>query len=309
MKYKDWLEEWLTLYVHPGVKEKTYQNYSNMVRLYILPQLGEYELENLSATALQQFIVELSQHGNIRTGKGLAASSVGLVITLLQKSLRFAVAIGKTPVQHTDHIQRPKIAEKKVECFSAAEQKKIEKAVLQKPESKQLGILLCLYTGLRIGELLALRWTDIDFQKGLLFVCQSCRDSYENGVFVKTTDTPKTASSTRVIPLPKQLVPYLKTLKKHSKSNYVVANGEKDISIRSYQKTFEVLLRNLGIPHKGFHALRHTFATRALECGMDVKTLSEILGHKNPNVTLSHYAHSMLEHKTAMMNKIGKLLQ
>lgn len=78
--------------------------------------------------------------------------------------------------------------------------------------------------------------------------------------------------------------------------------------IRSYQKTFEVALRKLDIPHKGFHSLRHTFATRALECGMDVKTLSEILGHKNPMITLNRYAHSMLEHKRDMMNRIGKLL-
>jgi integrase len=79
--------------------------------------------------------------------------------------------------------------------------------------------------------------------------------------------------------------------------------------MRSYQRTFESLLIKLNIPHKGFHALRHTFATRALECGMDVKTLSEILGHKNPTITLNRYVHSLLEHKTEMMNRLGKLLQ
>ena len=79
--------------------------------------------------------------------------------------------------------------------------------------------------------------------------------------------------------------------------------------LRSYQKTFERLLKRESIPHKGFHALRHTFATRALECGMDVKMLSEILGHKNATITLNRYAHSLLEHKQEMMNKLGKLLQ
>ena len=97
-------------------------------------------------------------------------------------------------------------------------------------------------------------------------------------------------------------------MKKKSKCEFVIADGEKPVFIRSYQRTFELLLKKLKLPHKGFHSLRHTFATRALECGMDVKSLSEILGHKNPTVTLNRYAHSLLEHKTAMMNRLGKLL-
>ena len=101
----------------------------------------------------------------------------------------------------------------------------------------------------------------------------------------------------------------LKSIKKRSKSEYVVANGPNPVCVRSYQRSFTLLLRKLKIPHKGFHALRHTFATRALECGMDVKTLSEILGHKNATVTLNRYVHSLMEHKQEMMNKVGKLLQ
>ena len=80
------------------------------------------------------------------------------------------------------------------------------------------------------------------------------------------------------------------------------------VFVRAYQRSFEICLKNLGIPHKGFHALRHTFATRAIECGMDVKTLSEILGHKNATVTLNKYVHSFMEHKKEMMNKLGRML-
>ena len=97
-------------------------------------------------------------------------------------------------------------------------------------------------------------------------------------------------------------------MKKQSKSDYVIENKGTAVFMRSYQRTFELLLKRLNIPHKGFHALRHTFATRALECGMDVKTLSEILGHKNATITLNRYAHSLWEHKSEMMNKLGKLL-
>ena len=97
-------------------------------------------------------------------------------------------------------------------------------------------------------------------------------------------------------------------MKRKAKNQYVISNGEKPLMVRSYQRSFERLLKRLQIPHKGFHSLRHTFATRALEIGVDVKTLSEILGHKNANVTLQRYAHSMPEHKKEVMNKIGKLL-
>ena len=111
-----------------------------------------------------------------------------------------------------------------------------------------------------------------------------------------------------MIPLPKQLLPKLKSIKKSSDSDFVVSADGNAVSVRSYQRSFELLLKRQNIAHRGFHSLRHTFATRALECGMDVKTLSEILGHKNPTVTLNRYAHSLLEHKTAMMNRLGKLL-
>ena len=119
---------------------------------------------------------------------------------------------------------------------------------------------------------------------------------------------PKTQSSIRTIPIPKQLIPYLREIKENSHSTYVVSNGTKQISNRSYQRSFSLLLKKLSIPHRGFHSLRHTFATRALECGMDVKTLSEILGHKSPTVTLNRYAHSLMDHKKELMNKLGNSL-
>lgn len=171
------------------------------------------------------------------------------------------------------------------------------------------GIIFCLYTGLRIGELLALKWEDIDLQKSIFTVNKTCMDSWENGKYVKLLEIPKTETSNRVVPIPKQLLSKIRDLKKIANSEYFVCGRSKYGSqVRSYQKTFEKLLIKLKIPHKGFHSLRHTFATRALEIGMDIKTLSEILGHKNSTVTLNRYAHSLLEHKTDMMNKLGKLL-
>lgn len=309
MKYQEWLISWLENYIQPSSKQRTFARYSEIVNQHIIPKLGEAEITELTPFALQCFVRELLNSGNLKNNKGLSPNSVNAIITVIQNSLRTAYGLGYVDAYIADKIKRPKTEEKKITSFTAVEQKKIEQAVLKHKKIKMFGILLCLYTGLRIGELLALEWTDIDFAKCELSVNKTCYDGKNaDGSFCRITDKPKTQTSQRIIPLPKQLVPLLRDIRKKTDSKYIVSNGDKIISIRSYQKTFSSLLKKLDISHKGFHAIRHTFATRALECGMDVKTLSEILGHKNPTITLNRYVHSLMEHKKEMMNKIGKLL-
>ena len=305
MKYIDWLIQWLENYIRLSVKVRTYERYRLIIENHIKDKLGNIELGALTPLVLQPFITELLQRGNKMTGKGLSANTVNAVISVIQSSLKTAHLLGLTKAYTADKLKRPKLKEKPVECFTFAEQKHIEQAVLNGKKDKLYGIILCLYSGLRIGELMALQWSDIDFTKGILTVSKSCHDS-KNGLII---DEPKTVTSRRMIPLPKQLLPILKLWKKRSGSPFVVSSNGKPILVRSYQRSFELLLKKLNISHKGFHSLRHTFATRAIECGMDVKTLSEILGHKNPTVTLNRYAHSLMEHKTDMMNKLGRLLQ
>lgn len=304
MKYIDWLIQWLENYIRPSVKVRTYERYRLIIGQHIKDKIGSMELNDLSPFILQQFITELLQSGNRKTGKGLSANSVNAVISVIQGSLKTAHLLGLTTEYTADKLKRPMLKEKPVECFTLTEQKNIEQAILNGKKDKLYGISLCLYSGLRIGELMALQWSDIDFTKGILTISKSCHDG-KDGLVI---DEPKTTTSRRVIPLPRQLLPILKGIKKRSNSPFVVSTNGKPVSVRSYQRSFELLLKKLKIPHKGFHSLRHTFATRAIECGMDVKTLSEILGHKNPTVTLNRYAHSLMEHKADMMNKLGKLL-
>lgn len=308
MKYKEWLDVWFANYIEPSSKTKTRERYSEIIEKHLKVKLGEYELEELSPIVIQKYITELMQSGNLTTGKGLAANSVNGIITVIQNSLKLAYTLGELKEYTADKIKRPKTKEKEVSCFSLAEQKKIEQAALSNKKRKFIGIVICLYSGLRIGELLALTWADIDFTKGTLTVNKTCHDGRdENGKLCRITDTPKTTSSRRTIPIPKQLLSLLKEHKKKSNSQYVVSSNGNGITVRSYQRSFELLQKRLGIERKGFHSLRHTFATRALECGMDVKTLAEILGHKNATVTLNRYAHSLMEHKQDMMNKLGKI--
>ncbi len=308
MKYTDWLKIWLDNYIQPNTKERTFIRYAQLIRTHIIPKIGDTEINDLAPVALQSFVTELLHSGNAKTGKGLSANFVNMVISVIQNSLKTAQLVGVVTEYAANKIKRPKTKEKQVECFSCREQKKMENYILTYKKDKLFGVVLCLYTGLRIGELLALTWDDIDFAKGLLFVSKTCHDGNDGINHVRIIDSPKTVHSRRVIPLPKQILPLLKGVKKRSECKYIVADGDKPVFVRSYQRTFELLLKKLNIPHKGFHSLRHTFATRAMECGIDVKTLSEILGHKNPTVTLNRYAHSLLEHKAAMMNRLGKLL-
>ena len=308
MKYGIWLDEWFRNYIQPSSKIKTCERYSEIIEKHLKVKLGEYELDELTPLVLQRYVTELLRSGNIVTGKGLAANSVNGIITVIQNSLKLAYTLGELKEYTADKIKRPKTKEKEVSCFTLPEQKKIEQAVLTSKKPKLFGIVLCLYSGLRIGELLALEWSDIDFNKGTIAINKTCHDGRdENGKLCRIIDTPKTTSSKRTIPIPRQLLPLLKDHKKKSNSQYVVSSDGHGITVRSYQRSFELLQKRLGIERKGFHSLRHTFATRALECGMDVKTLSEILGHKNATVTLNRYAHSMMEHKKEMMNKLGKI--
>lgn len=309
MQYRKWLNHWLENYIQPSVKQRTYTRYTELVNQHIAPSLGELDLSELAPTVLQRFITEQMNSGNLITGRGLAPNSVNAIITVIQGSIKTAYELGYMSDYTADKIKRPKAHEKKVECFCLAEQKKIEGYIMSQKKPKLLGIIICLYTGLRIGELLALEWVDINFTRNELCVNKTCHDGKDkNEVFTRITDSPKTLSSIRTVPIPRQLMPLLREAKRKSHSIYIVSNGEHPISIRSYQRSFSALLRRLNIDHRGFHSLRHTFATRALECGMDVKTLSELLGHKNPTVTLNRYAHSLMEHKRAMMNRLGKLL-
>ncbi len=302
MKYSAWLQEWLSKNVKPRVKQSTYQKYERISEKVLLPDLGALEMEELSPVILQDFAADLSKRYSPNTTLG--------IVSVLKNSLRRARTSGVVSMEFSNHILLPRMHEKAVECFSALEQKKIETYILSRKKKRLFGILLCFYTGLRVGELLALQWKDVDLKRGTLRVSGTCHDRWGMGGFCKELDSPKTATSARVIPIPYSFLKHLRVYKKECKDRkFVVSGKEKEISIRSYQRSFELLLKRLKLPHRGFHAIRHTFATRALECGMDVKTLSEILGHNNPTVTLKRYAHCLYEHKSAMMNRLGRYLR
>ncbi len=198
---------------------------------------------------------------------------------------------------------------KKVDALTKEKQFKIEKYLLDKKRKYCYGILISLYTGMRLGELLAFRWEDVDFKNKTINIRRTTCRVLENNKTIIIEDTPKTLSSFSEIPLTNFVINILKELKQYqnNKSEYVISkNTGKRIETRSYQESFSRLLKRLKISHCGFYSLRHTFATRCLELGVDIKTLSELLGHTNPTVTLNRYVHSNIELKKAAMNKLSK---
>lgn len=166
-----------------------------------------------------------------------------------------------------------------------------------------------MYTGIRIGELLALTWQDVDFKNEMLFIRHTQSIIKKDQKNILTLTEPKSKSSKRIIPLSPFLLQFLKKMKEKSSSIYIISTKRNQmVSIRNYQRLFQNLLCHCHLPLYSFHSLRHTFATRAIEWGMDVKTLSEILGHANASMTLNRYVHSVFVHKRKQMNQMTKSL-
>lgn len=309
MKLHEWLDAWINKYAKLSIKQRTYLQYKESIEKHINPILGDYELTNLSANVLQEFVIQKLETGNLKTGKGLSSNSVIGIVGVLKQALHQALVLEMITKDNSNLIKMPTVQEKLVEAFEIEEQNKIVDYCMSSKKPNHFGIVLCFYTGLRIGELLALTWNDIDFDRKTMSINKSVFYTKINGKYETVIDTPKTKHSIRVIPLPKQILDKLKEIKKSSKSKYVLTTrNNKMVNMRTYQRTFERILKKLNVTVRNFHSLRHTFATRAIEMGMDVKTLSEILGHKNPVVTLTRYTHSMMSYKTDMMNKMGKML-
>jgi len=309
MLYKNWFKEWLECYEKFGIKERTYEHYTYIAERYVLQAIGDYDLTALTHNVLQRFIISLTEKTN--NHKALSTNTIKTVWRLVNSTLISAKEENKVVEIFTSKVKIPQSREKKIDAFSIEEQRKLEKTINLDWHPKEFGVLLTLYLGLRLGEMCALKWEDIDFTNETLKI--------ERTVYLKCVkgqtamlcfSTPKTLSSVRTIPIPPFLLKLLKQYKKKSNSEFVVCDKNGDCIIpRTYQYLFTSLQKRAKVKVRGFHSLRHTFATRALECGMDIKSLSDILGHKNPTITLTRYAHSMMSYKKTMMNKISKLYQ
>ena len=309
MKLEDLLNLWLEKYAKLSIKPRSYNKYEAFITLHINPILGNTPITEITSNMLQDFILQKLENGNLKTNKPLSVNTVFGIVSVLKQAFKLALTLDLIPKDPTVAIKLPQQQEKEIQALTRDEQKRIEEYCLKQTKNNYIGIIICLYTGIRLGELLALTWDDIDFEKKFLFIKKTAYKLKINGKNQMVIDKPKTKKSNRIIPLPDKLINLLQLTKNKSTSDYILSTKTNNmVDIRSYQRTFESILNKCGIKHYNFHCLRHTFATRALELGMDIKTLSEILGHTNVAITLNRYAHSLLEYKIQEMNKISSLL-
>lgn len=311
MTVKNLLTEWLERCQTERVKTRTYNRYKGIVSMHIAPVLGDRDVSSLCRQDIREFLERKKMTGNIRSGEGLSAASINMILSVLDLAFEYARDMEYIEENPCLRVRRARLEPKKIEAFTVEEQKAIEREISRSNGKHLHGVLLCLYTGLRIGELLGLTWDDVDLERGVIRVTKTVyREKDENGVWRLFEDTPKTKASNRVIPLPRYITDMLSGDFASAETPYVVENkrGER-MSIRSYQYIFEKLTERAGVRKLNFHALRHTFATRAIECGMDIRTVADIMGHKNASITLNRYAHCMLDHKIEMMKRLPKIFE
>ncbi len=311
MKTKQLFDEWLSVSRGDTIKPRTYARYAEMTYLHIIPAFGDMAVDAVTRRHINEFLMQ--KRTSVGTeGIGLSGASISLLLTVLRLAFTYACDMEYIEWNPCDRIRRPvsDVPPKRVDAFTREEQRRIERVIERRRDERLNGILLCLYTGLRIGEVLALEWSDFKENYRLLSVSRTVYRSRDiDGGWQIYIDKPKTLSSERVIPLPSHLSSLLRDQRRHTISPYFIYNRRGgQMTARSYQYIFEQITKEAGVRKLNFHALRHTFATRALECGMDIRTLSEIMGHKSPSITLNRYAHSMMDTKIKMMNKMTRIL-
>lgn len=289
------------------LKEATIYRYSYLIEAHILPELGEMKVNQITGTIINRYLAEKSKCGRLDGKCGLSPAYVRSIMLIVSAALRFASENEMCDPLRTQ-INKPPIQTKEPIILSRELQMKLEKSLLQDINGAKLGVYISLYTGMRIGEICALSWDDIDLQNRVIYVRHTVvriRLKEDGKVITKQViDQPKTKASLRCIPICSNLLNVLAMYTEKSPDKYVVSGNTQFLSPRTYEYRYKKLLEQSGIPPINYHALRHTFATRCIEAGVDVKSLSEILGHSNVSITLNTYVHSSMDLKREQLEKL-----
>lgn len=298
-------------HVKNEMKESSFCRYSEIIQKHISPFMGEKKVDELSTQLVDAFTEEMRASGRLNGSGGLSPKRINDVLSVLKQMLLFAEKQGchVQPLQ----ITHPKMFSARSEILSDAEEEMLVSYLLAKRNPMSFGVIISLYTGMRIGELCALRWGDVDLQVQLISVCKTIQripNDIPGEAKTKILITsPKTQASIRRIPIPSFLQSYFACFQQMAAdpAGYVLTGTEKYIEPSNYYVKYQAWLNECGLERYSFHALRHTFATRCIENGFDAKALSEILGHSDVRVTLSRYVHPTMEHKRVNMERLLNL--
>lgn len=298
MLYKQILNDWLAdqeIYKKGG----TFTVYYNVAHNQILPHLGNMDVDQIDSEILQDFVLGQLDHGRVDGKGGIAKSYADSIISVLKLSLN----------RKDLEIRLPYHPPKEVEIFDKSDQIALINHLQTEISYKNFGILLAIHTGIRIGELCALKWSDINFDCQLLHINKTMSQLYtkKDGSRLVIT-SPKSKASIRTIPLNKWIMQFA-VLLRGEPDEYLITGREQHIEPNKYRLFYNRVLRELDLPHHKFHALRHTFATRCIECGCDYKSLSQLLGHSNVAITMSMYVHPQLELKRKCVELLADYYQ
>lgn len=286
------------------VKKSTYAVYQLLIQNHIKPYFGD--LYEVNEEKVQQFVFD-------KLDAGLSEKTIRDIIIVLKMILKFGIKNGYLEYIQIDAKFPSKQEKKDLDVLSKADQKKFMEHLRNNFTFKNLGIFICLSTGMRIGEICGLRWCDVDTVEGVIKVRHTLQRIYiiegETRHTELLLDTPKTANSVRDIPMSSELLKMLKSLNKVVNENYyVISNDIKPIEPRTYRNYYKKLCKQLDIPELKFHGLRHSFATRCIESKADYKTVSVLLGHSNISTTLNLYVHPNKEQKKKTIDKMLRSL-
>lgn len=289
-----------------NVKQSTYVNYKFLFDSYLCEGLGSHRVDSINAFMLNRYVDELLESGG-KNDQGLSEVTVQAVMIMLRSVLEYGELEYDLP-NPAKNVSLPKVKNTEIAPFTSAEMMKIRNAAIN-GDSYDLGILLSLYTGLRIGELCALTWDNIDLANQIIHVKSTLfRINNPAGNVPKTLviiDTPKSKCSVRDVPIPTFMLSVLAKLKCTQSDNYYFLTcSPMYTEPRTYSYRYKTFLKNIGIPYRNFHNLRHTFATECVKQGVDVKTLSELLGHSSVKITLDKYVHSDMDLKRQQLEKL-----
>ena len=288
---EEWMRYWLST-ISNSVKRSTFLKYECLTRNHIVPSLGSFQLQTITSHMIDRLADD-----KLHQSKPLSAKTVNDILTVISLALDLAEVEGCIS---KPRICRVKETRKEMRVLSKQEQKSLESYLIQDLDSCKLGVIIALYSGLRIGELCALNWEDM--KEGNIIVNKSLHRIKVNSSTIVEITTPKTENSMRIIPIPSTI---MNLVEKYRTVGPVcqTASG-KCVEPRLMQQKFAKYIKSSGIKAANFHALRHTFATRCVEAGFDIKTLSEILGHSDVKTTLNRYVHSSYEQKQCNMEKL-----
>ena len=291
-------------YKRPYVKQSTMAAYVLILENHVLPEFGDND--SLHEHDVQAFVLK-------KIERGLSVKSVKDILIVLKMVMKFGVK-NEWMTHYEWDIKYPANNQpKELEVLSVANHKKILDYVQHNFTFMSLGIYISLSTGLRIGEICALKWSDINVADGTITVQRTIERIYVVEGGKKHTqlviNTPKTVNSCREIPMSKELLAMVKPMKKVVNGDfYVLTNEDKPTEPRTYRNYYNRLMEKLDIPKLKYHGLRHSFATRCIEAGCDYKTVSVLLGHSNISTTLNLYVHPNMEQKKRCINKMLKSL-